>query len=82
MKTLVPSPRYLRTSGKFYAYILPGFYEVWRMGKSLYVIIDGVKNSRKFEYTELFKPKPTDIFYAGFHPHDGEPLLKGQFTNE
>lgn len=77
----IPTPRYLRTSGKFHSYILPGHYEVWRLGKFLYTIVDGVsKNSegefKHWEYVESLEQGKEQKYYAGFHPFDGEPCLK------
>ena len=72
----MPSVEFLRTKGKFHSYILPGHYEVWRIGKVLYVIVDGVKSGHHFQYVELHKPSEDQKYYAGFHPLDGEPCLK------
>lgn len=76
----VPTVRELRKRGKFFGYILPGHYEIWRIGKALYTVIDGACKRdgqyKHWEYVELHKPRQEQIYYAGFHPHDGTPCLK------
>lgn len=77
----IPSVEFLKQKGKFFGYADEGYYELWRLGKLLYMIVDGFNFNKEWpegywRYVELYKHRPNERFWAGFHPFDGMPCLK------
>ena len=43
--------------GRFLGYTIEGFWEVFRVKKINYMIVDGIKNGKYYKYIDVYKGK-------------------------